>query len=284
MTSASNSTRESADFVKRKFDSTADFFSGSVFGRPFRPITGEQVDQESLDALFWAAYSRKVTLRLAEMEQSSSRRRFLIEGSRGLSAIWVSIHWPALVAAADHARHAVQAAVPAKFEFFSADEAREIDAITARIIPSDDSPGAHEAGVVYFIDRGLSTFASDDQKTYRDGLPELQARVGELFPGVSKFSALTSEQQDEFLHTFDEQAAPLRRTLRARPGAQSFFGTLQQHTIAGFLVDPDYGGNHDGAGWKVIGREREHMFQPPFGYYDKDYPGWEQAVKEAEKK
>jgi hypothetical protein len=54
------------------------------------------------------------------------------------------------------------------------------------------------------------------------------------------------------------------------------------------LVDPDYGGNRDGTGWKVIGRDREHMFQPPFGYYDKGYPGWEAAakeeMKEAEKK
>jgi len=26
------------------------------------------------------------------------------------------------------------------------------------------------------------------------------------------------------------------------------------------------------------------MFQAPFGYYDKDYPGWDAATKEAEKK
>jgi gluconate 2-dehydrogenase gamma chain len=224
------------------------------------------------------------------MEQSSSRRRFLIAGARGLSAIWVSTHWLALLAAAEHARHAAQSAIAPKFDFFSAEEAREIDAITARIIPSDDSPGAHEAGVVYFIDRGLSTFATDDQKTYREGLPELQARVGEMFPGASKFSALTSEQQEEALHSFDEPAEsgkaakPGQRNLRRRPGAQNFFETLRQHTIVGFLIDPDYGGNRNGVGWKVIGREREHTFQAPFGYYDKDYPGWESAMKEAEKK
>jgi gluconate 2-dehydrogenase gamma chain len=218
------------------------------------------------------------------MEQTSGRRRFLIAGARGLSAIWVSTRWPALLAAAEHARQAAQSAVAPKFDFFSAAEAAEIEAITARIIPTDDSPGAREAGVVYFIDRGLSTFATDDQKTYREGLPELQARVGEMFPGVSKFSSLTSEQQDEVLHTFDQETAPQRRARRARPAAQNFFETLQQHTIAGFLVAPEYGGNHEGAGWKVIGREREHMFQPPFGYYDKDYSGWEQAAKEAEKK
>lgn len=228
------------------------------------------------------------------MNESVSRRRFLSRGVTGLSAVWASAHWPALLAAATHARHAAQAATPAKFEFFTPEEAKEIDAITSRIIPTDDTPGAHEAGVVYFIDRGLTTFDVDDQKTYREGLPELQARVSEMFPGGSKFSALTPDQQDEVLHSFDEAEAapkggkPAQRNLRRRPGAQNFFETLRQHTIAGFLIDPDYGGNRDGAGWKVIGREREHMFQPPFGYYDKGYPGWEVAakakMKEAEKK
>ncbi len=222
------------------------------------------------------------------MNESISRRRFLSRGVSGLSAAWASAHWPALLAAATHAHQAAKSAAPAKFEFFTPDEAKEIDAITSRIIPTDDTPGAHEAGVVYFIDRGLTTFSVDDQKTYREGLPELQSRVAEMFQGKSKFSELTPEQQDEVLHSFDEPETqkavkPAQRNLRRRPGAQNFFETIRQHTIAGFLIDPDYGGNRDAAGWKVIGREREHMFQPPFGYYDKGYPGWEVAAKEEAK-
>lgn len=223
------------------------------------------------------------------MNESLSRRRFLSRGFTGLSAAWASAHWPALLAAATHAHQAAKSPAPPKFEFFTADEAKEIDAITSRIIPTDDTPGAHEAGVVYFIDRGLTTFSVDDQKTYREGLPAMQSRVAEMFQGKSKFLELTSEQQDEVLHSFDEQNAQGRqRRFRTNAGAQNFFDTLRQHTIAGFLIDPDYGGNRDAVGWKVIGREREHMFQPPFGYYDKDYPGWEVAMKaemkEAEKK
>lgn len=218
------------------------------------------------------------------MNESLNRRRFLSSGISSLTAVWASAHWPALLAAADHARHAAQSATPPKFEFFTPEQAMEIDAITSRIIPTDETPGAHEAGVVYFIDRALNTFAKDAQKTYREGLPELQARVKEMFPAVMKFSAASPEQQDEILHSFDQGGATQRRPFQARPGAQNFFETLRQHTITGFLIDPDYGGNHDGAGWKVIGREREHVFQPPFGYYDKDYPGWQPAEKEADKK
>lgn len=213
-----------------------------------------------------------------------NRRHFLLRAGTGLSAAWISAHWPALLSAATHAHSAAKAAPPPKFEFLTPEEATEIDAITARIIPTDDTPGAREAGIVYFVDRGLATFGTDDQKTYREGLPDLQARVSEMFPSVAKFSGLTTEQQDEVLHTFDEKSDAPRRPFRARPGAQNFFETLLQHTIAGFLIDPDYGGNHDGVGWKVIGREREHMFQAPFGYYDKDYPGWQPVAKEADKK
>jgi gluconate 2-dehydrogenase gamma chain len=212
-----------------------------------------------------------------------NRRNFLLRAGAGLSAAWVSANWPALLSAATHAHNAANAAVPPKFEFLTPEEAAEIEAITARIIPTDETPGAREAGVVYFIDRGLATFYIDDQKTYHEGLPELQARVSEMFPGVAKFSGLATEQQDEILYSFDENTVAGRRPFRARPAAQRFFETLQQHTIAGFLVDPDFGGNHDGVGWKVIGREREHMFQAPFGYYDREYPGW-QPAGEADKK
>ena len=213
-----------------------------------------------------------------------NRRDFLLRAGTGLSATWFSANWLAILSAATHAHNAAKAQTPPKFEFFNPEEATEIEAIATRIIPTDETPGAREAGVVYFIDRGLASFGVEDQKTYREGLPELQARVSEMFPSVSKFSGLAAEQQDAVLHSFDERSDSPRRAFRARPGAQNFFETLRQHTIAGFLIDPDYGGNHDGIGWKVIGREREHMFQAPFGYYDKDYPGWQPAAKEAEKK
>lgn len=218
------------------------------------------------------------------MDNSLSRRRFLSHGLTGLSSAWLATHWPAVVAAADHAHRAAQSATPPKFEFFSPEQAIEIDAISARIIPTDDLPGAREAGVVYFIDRALTTFASEDQRIYKAGLPELQARARELFPAVERFSSATTEQQDEVLRSLDQHATAPPRPFRPRPEAQTFFETLRQHTIAGFLIDPDAGGNRDGAGWKVIGREREHMFQPPFGYYDKDYPGWQPPAEDADKK
>ena len=192
-----------------------------------------------------------------------------------------------MLSAASHARQAAQSASPAKFEFFSPEQAAEIDALSARIIPTTDTPGAHDAGVLFFIDRALVTFAKDNQKIYAEGLPELQARVREVFPSVVKFSAAAPDQQDQILQSLDEQSPAAAGGRRSRPSAsaQSFFETVRVHTIMGFLIDPDSDkrGNRDAVGWNVIGREPEHMFQPPFGYYDKDYPGWQPNPPEAEK-
>jgi Gluconate 2-dehydrogenase subunit 3 len=211
------------------------------------------------------------------MTNDLGRRDFLLRSYSSLTAVWVSAHWPALLSAASHARNAAQSPSAPKLEFFTADEAKEIDAITARIIPTDGTPGAREAGAVYFIDRALRTFAIDDQKSYREGLPEMQARSREIFPAVEKFSAAAPEQQDEILHSFDEpvEGKSIRRPNRPRPAAKTFFETIRSHTIVAFLLDPDAGGDPNGVGWTVIGRAREHVFQPPFGYYDKNYLGWQ---------
>lgn len=224
------------------------------------------------------------------MVRDTSRRQFLLQSATGLSAAWISAQWPALVAASEHAHAAARSTEPQKLEFFTPAEAVEIVAISSCVIPSDDTPGAREAGVVYFIDRALAGFAADFQKTFRDGLPQLQDRVKELFPAVSKFSAATADEQDQILHSFDDEAPKrVARSFRPNPAAATFFETVRTFTIAAFLLDPDTRGNPEGVGWKLIGREREHTFQPPFGYYDKDYPGWQptsaqEAAKDAAKK
>jgi len=220
------------------------------------------------------------------MKNTFTRREILSQGLAGMSAAWVAAHWPAMLSAVGHARQAVKGVAPAKFEFLSPEQAVEVEAISARIIPTTDTPGAREAGVVFFIDRALVTFAQDNQKVYAEGLSDLRDHVREMFPGTEKFSAATLEQQDEILKSLDEQSSSGGgRSFRRRAAAQSFFETVRVHTVMGFLIDPDSDkhGNRDGVGWKVIGRDAEHMFQPPFGYYDKDYPGWQPDSTAADK-
>src|SRR4051812_15598902 len=77
---------------------------------------------------------------------------------------------PAIAAAQAHAHQAAQDPKRARLEFLNAADAAEIAAIASQILPSDDGPGATEAGAIFFIDRALSTFDSGQQDLYRKGL------------------------------------------------------------------------------------------------------------------
>jgi gluconate 2-dehydrogenase gamma chain len=158
-----------------------------------------------------------------------------------------------IAAAQQHAHEAVQSSTPPPFRTLDPATAAEIDAITSQIVPSTDGPGAREAGVIYFIDRALSTFDVDKREAYRTGMAAVQKKRQELFPGSTKIAALTNEQQIQLVQGIE---------------ATDFFELLRTHTLYGFLGNPSYGGNRDHIGWKLIGFEDRMVFQPPFGYYD----------------
>ena len=166
---------------------------------------------------------------------------------------WLVALWPQIAAAQEHAHRAVRSGTPAALTVLDSGMAAEIEAIAAQIIPSDGTPGAREAGVIYFIDRALTTFAKDKRDAYRTGLQETQAKRAEMFPGSKSIAGLAAEQQIALLQAIEKTA---------------FFELVRMHTIMGFLGSPSHGGNRDLAGWKVIGFEDKHSFEPPFGYYD----------------
>jgi gluconate 2-dehydrogenase gamma chain len=217
----------------------------------------------------------------------SERREFLFALGRTAGAAWMAAHMPAIAAAAQHAHESVKSKQPVAFEVFSAEQAKEVAAIAARIIPTDEDPGATEAGVVYFIDRVLKTFASADLPAYTAGLIHLNKLTTEMFPSVHRFSEATTDQQDKILEELSKDPKLTSRGRRQLPVGKpdDFFTLIWGHTLMGFVSDPEMGGNRDFSGWKVIGRDPAHTFSPPFGEYDKNYPGWQSAsAAETEKK
>lgn len=186
--------------------------------------------------------------------EDTSRRLFLLRSFSGLCAAWLGSRLPAILAAQEHARRAAQSETPPTFDFFTPEQAAEMEAVAAQMIPTDDTPGAREAGVIYFMDRALMTFERDKQGVYTQGLTDLNARARELAPGVSGFSGLTARQQVELLRAIEKT---------------EFFELVRIHTVAGFLSSPERGGNRDKVGWKLIGFEDQFVFEPPFGFYDR---------------
>ena len=62
------------------------------------------------------------------------------------------------------------------YMFFNTAEARTLDAMTARIMPSEpDGRGAREAGVVTYLDHAVAGYFRDLQSIYRVGLQRLDA-------------------------------------------------------------------------------------------------------------
>ena len=125
--------------------------------------------------------------------------------------------------------------------------------MAARIIPDDDSPGAREAGVVYFMDTALGSIFAGQSAGIAAGLADLNAKVVAMDGGAMRFAGLDSDGQIDLLRR--EESSP-------------FFGGVRFMTLCGFLAMPSYGGNRNHVGWDLIGFDHRHAWQPPFGYYD----------------
>src|SRR5215813_5974337 len=108
-------------------------------------------------------------------------------------------HAAAIAEAQQHAHEASKAGNPdakagiqGKLRSLTAAEAEEVVALASLIIPSGATPGAREAGVLYFIDKALATFDRDKREAYRRGLRMAQTRREELSPGSTSIARLTA--------------------------------------------------------------------------------------------
>jgi Gluconate 2-dehydrogenase subunit 3 len=145
-----------------------------------------------------------------------SRRAFLRVMGGAVGGAWLTLDLAKVAQAAHDAQHARESAGTPTTSFLSQAELADVDAITAQIIPTDET-----------------------------------------------FAALSNGQQIEFL-------TQVERT--------PFFERIRLLTLVGMFALPKYGGNRDNVGWKLIGFQDQHVFTPPFGYYDRDYPGFQIQV------
>jgi gluconate 2-dehydrogenase gamma chain len=190
-----------------------------------------------------------------------SRRLFLSVAAGMLGVASLPLEWGPIAHAA-HDAVAARQGDAARFTFLTSSEAADVEAIAAQIIPTDQTPGAREAGVVYFIDRALGTFFSHMAEDFRSRLAEFRSFCRNRSPDMTAFAALSSEQQIELLRAVEHSP---------------FFTTMRLLTVLGMFAMPSYGGNRQNVGWELLGFEDQHVFVPPFGYYDRDYPGFEIA-------
>ena len=139
------------------------------------------------------------------------------------------------------------AAAREPLENLTATEADLLEAIVARLIPSDASgPGATEARAAHYIDRALGGALASSRQAYTAGLAALD-RYSHSSRGKA-FTELSATDQDSVLIDVETGAA----TGFTGSSAQ-FFALVLNHTHQGTFGDPYYGGNANFIGWDLIG-------------------------------
>ena len=165
--------------------------------------------------------------------------------------------------------------------FFTDEEYELVRAVCARLIPTDDDPGATEAGVVDYIDTYLGAFRFDppriwaggpfsgrrggaagfarflplsrlDELAWRTRIEGSQGRAEREFNGPvvglqERYRRGLAEVGPEFVTLTPEEQD---RVLRARP---EFTQLVYEHACEGMYGPPEYGGNWDLSGWGYIG-------------------------------
>src|SRR5438874_4728600 len=168
-----------------------------------------------------------------------------------------------------------------------------VDAACARLIPSDEDPGAAEARVVDYIDGLLGAFATDPPRIWAGGpfsgrhggdagfgrflrlspLDELAWRTrieGSRGIPEREFNGPVVGLQERYrdglvtLGTDFAAADPETQDTRLRAN-EAFTELLYEHACEGMYGAPEYGGNQNLLGWQSI--EFEGDVQPR-GYTD----------------
>ena len=134
-------------------------------------------------------------------------------------------------------------------ENLSAAEADTLEAICARLIPSDaNGPGAREARAAHYIDRALGGALKQSREAYRAGLAAFDAYCR----SSRRAPFLELSERDQISALIDVETGAAASGGFPASSAQ-FFTMVRTHTMQGTFGDPYYGGNANFVGWDLIG-------------------------------
>jgi gluconate 2-dehydrogenase gamma chain len=134
------------------------------------------------------------------------------------------------------------------WRFFTEAEALMIDAISEQIIPTDQDPGAIQAGVTHFIDRQLVGVYQHYQQIYRTGLIGIQETSQAMFSGP--LERLIWNDQTAVLKALESGKAQ-GATWQDR-SSRAFFELIRDHTLQGYYGSPRHGGNRDYTSYRML--------------------------------
>jgi len=135
------------------------------------------------------------------------------------------------------------------------DQSKMLAAIADRIFPRTETPGAVEIGAVQYIEAALAGDYAALAPLYRRGLRAIERCSKAKFRRA--FCLLSEAQKDQVLVDFETGAVPGFKL------AGDFFEILRCHVLEGVFCEPQYGGNRDMIGWRLVNFPGQQ-----FGYAD----------------
>jgi gluconate 2-dehydrogenase gamma chain len=144
---------------------------------------------------------------------------------------------------------------PQSFQVLTSDEAETLERIAERIFPKTHTPGAVEIGAVNYIDIALAGDYASLLPLYRQGIRAVDRYARSTFGRA--FRSLSDELQDAVLAAFEKGA------IAEFKNAAEFFETVRCHVLEGIFCEPQYGGNKDMIGWRLVDFPGQQ-----FGYAD----------------
>jgi hypothetical protein len=176
-------------------------------------------------------------------------RRDLLAGVTAL--LGTELAMPLARALAAEVPAATQAApgFAASHAIFTADQRSLVAAISERIIPTTDTPGAIAAGVPQFIEMMVADwYETTDRNDFLNGLGVVEGYARVHFE--TGFTQLAPEEQDQVL------TLAMRNQIA---GVDGFFNHCRQLVILGYYTSE-------------IGCKQERVYVPVPGHYDGQYP------------
>ena len=138
---------------------------------------------------------------------------------------------------------------PPSAAVFTAQQRALMTALSERVMPTTDTPGAIAAGVPEFIEKLLADWAMPEERTpIIAGLDAIEARSRTDYRTGA--ATATAEQQDALLTLAMEDKLP---------GGREFFDKFRQLVITGYFTSD-------------VGITQERKYLPVPGRYDGAYP------------
>jgi len=124
--------------------------------------------------------------------------------------------------------------------------------------PAVDMPGANDIGATAYLHRAIMNPDADgEDKDF-------------IFRGVGWLNDLTKERHEkDFLQLSEGQQQGILEVIAKSRAGENWLSTLLTYTLEALLMDPVYGGNVNGIGWKWLAHKPGFPAPPTDKTWDK---------------